>query len=189
MNPLRRASTPRGPAIGVITSPACVAPGDAQSPGDVSKPFYMHPFRGFLPRCDDYQETNSAILSRICLKFSICRPSCQGKNPPPPPSSSSHPPRKDCLSKEKPGGPAEFPPMPPPPCLGGERQYRVQLTARPFNGIQESAHGGRIAQLGERRPYKPEVAGSSPAPPTIFFNGLAERPAPHRLWCGCFEEC
>ncbi len=28
---------------------------------------------------------------------------------------------------------------------------------------------GRVAQLGERRPYKPDVAGSSPAPPTIFF--------------------
>ena len=26
--------------------------------------------------------------------------------------------------------------------------------------------GGRVAQLGERRPYKPEVAGSSPVPPT-----------------------
>ena len=26
---------------------------------------------------------------------------------------------------------------------------------------------GRIAQLGERRPYKPEVAGSIPVPPTI----------------------
>ena len=28
---------------------------------------------------------------------------------------------------------------------------------------------GRIAQLGERRPYKPEVAGSIPVPPTIRF--------------------
>jgi hypothetical protein len=26
---------------------------------------------------------------------------------------------------------------------------------------------GRIAQLGERWPYKPEVIGSSPVPPTI----------------------
>ena len=28
---------------------------------------------------------------------------------------------------------------------------------------------GRIAQLGEHRPYKPGVAGSSPVPPTIRF--------------------
>ncbi len=30
-----------------------------------------------------------------------------------------------------------------------------------------SLRPGRIAQLGERRPYKPEVAGSIPVPPTI----------------------
>ena len=29
--------------------------------------------------------------------------------------------------------------------------------------------GGRVAQLGERWPYKPEVVGSSPVPPTIYF--------------------
>ncbi len=29
---------------------------------------------------------------------------------------------------------------------------------------------GRIAQVGERRPYKPKVAGSSPVPPTIEIN-------------------
>jgi hypothetical protein len=28
--------------------------------------------------------------------------------------------------------------------------------------------GGRIAQLGEHRPYKPGVTGSSPVPPTNF---------------------
>lgn len=28
---------------------------------------------------------------------------------------------------------------------------------------------GRIAQLGERCPYKAEVTGSIPVPPTIFF--------------------
>ena len=27
---------------------------------------------------------------------------------------------------------------------------------------------GRVAQLGEHRPYKPGVTGSSPVPPTIF---------------------
>ena len=27
---------------------------------------------------------------------------------------------------------------------------------------------GRVAQLGERRPYKPEVVGSSPVPPTMI---------------------
>ncbi len=31
-----------------------------------------------------------------------------------------------------------------------------------------SISNGRIAQLGERRPYKPDVAGSSPVPPTII---------------------
>jgi hypothetical protein len=29
--------------------------------------------------------------------------------------------------------------------------------------------GGRIAQLGEHRPYKPGVTGSSPVPPTKFL--------------------
>ena len=29
---------------------------------------------------------------------------------------------------------------------------------------------GRIAQLGEHRPYKPGVTGSSPVPPTIKFH-------------------
>ena len=28
---------------------------------------------------------------------------------------------------------------------------------------------GRVAQLGEHRPYKPRVTGSSPVPPTIKF--------------------
>ena len=27
---------------------------------------------------------------------------------------------------------------------------------------------GRVAQLGEHRPYKPGVTGSSPVPPTIY---------------------
>ena len=30
---------------------------------------------------------------------------------------------------------------------------------------------GRIAQLGERLPYKQDVRGSSPLVPTIFFTG------------------
>ena len=32
----------------------------------------------------------------------------------------------------------------------------------------ERADRGRIAQLGERGPYKAEVAGSIPAPPTLY---------------------
>ncbi len=28
---------------------------------------------------------------------------------------------------------------------------------------------GRVAQLGEHRPYKPGVTGSSPVPPTIYI--------------------
>ena len=30
------------------------------------------------------------------------------------------------------------------------------------------AENGRIAQLGEHRPYKPGVTGSSPVPPTTL---------------------
>ena len=29
---------------------------------------------------------------------------------------------------------------------------------------------GRVAQLGEHRPYKPGVTGSSPVPPTIIYD-------------------
>ena len=35
--------------------------------------------------------------------------------------------------------------------------------------ISEYYWGGRIAQLGEHRPYKPRVTGSSPVPPTRFL--------------------
>ena len=35
--------------------------------------------------------------------------------------------------------------------------------------ISEYYGGGRIAQLGEHRPYKPGVTGSSPVPPTSFL--------------------
>jgi hypothetical protein len=35
--------------------------------------------------------------------------------------------------------------------------------------ISEYYEGGRIAQLGEHRPYKPGVTGSSPVPPTRFW--------------------
>ncbi len=37
-----------------------------------------------------------------------------------------------------------------------------------------SRAGGCLAQLGERRPYKPKVAGSTPATPTIR-KGTVER--------------
>ena len=36
-----------------------------------------------------------------------------------------------------------------------------------FKGLLKSF--GRVAQLGEHRPYKPRVTGSSPVPPTIKF--------------------
>ena len=39
----------------------------------------------------------------------------------------------------------------------------------------EAAHGdkaGRLAQLGEHRPYKARVTGSSPVPPTNPFGQL-----------------
>ncbi len=64
----------------------------------------------------------------------------------------------------------------------------MQLVARERfekhrQGGQENR--GRVAQLGERRPYKPEVTGSSPVPPTSPNEGWAgemirnrtERPA------------
>ena len=39
-----------------------------------------------------------------------------------------------------------------------------------------SLRSGRIAQLGERRPYKPEVAGSSPVPPTKGWEVVPYKP-------------
>ena len=33
--------------------------------------------------------------------------------------------------------------------------------------LNERVDKGRVAQLGEHRPYKPGVTGSSPVPPTI----------------------
>ena len=41
---------------------------------------------------------------------------------------------------------------------------------------------GRVAQLGEHRPYKPRVTGSSPVPPTIRYGvvvQLVRMPACH----------
>ena len=46
------------------------------------------------------------------------------------------------------------------------------LTNSPVS-IKQCLHG-RLAQLGEHRPYKPRVAGSIPAPPTTpLFKGNA----------------
>jgi hypothetical protein len=44
----------------------------------------------------------------------------------------------------------------------------------------ESLHkkGGRVAQLGEHRPYKPGVTGSNPVPPTRKNKGLAQSANP-----------
>ena len=36
--------------------------------------------------------------------------------------------------------------------------------------IEPKGIRGRVAQLEERRPYKPEVTGSSPVPPTMKLN-------------------
>ena len=38
-----------------------------------------------------------------------------------------------------------------------------------FN-LNEKVDKGRVAQLGEHRPYKPGVTGSSPVPPTIYIS-------------------
>jgi hypothetical protein len=50
-------------------------------------------------------------------------------------------------------------------------------------GVTVSPPFGRVAQLAERWLYKPDVAGSSPVPPTIGFSKsprsiLGERAAP-----------
>ena len=42
------------------------------------------------------------------------------------------------------------------------------LTNRYFYGIIYNGDFGRLAQLGERLPYKQDVGGSIPSPPTIF---------------------
>ena len=36
--------------------------------------------------------------------------------------------------------------------------------------LDERIDKGRVAQLGEHRPYKPGVTGSSPVPPTIYIS-------------------
>ena len=36
--------------------------------------------------------------------------------------------------------------------------------------LDERIDKGRVAQLGEHRPYKPGVTGSSPVPPTIIYD-------------------
>ena len=36
--------------------------------------------------------------------------------------------------------------------------------------MNERVDKGRVAQLGEHRPYKPGVTGSSPVPPTIYIS-------------------
>ena len=36
--------------------------------------------------------------------------------------------------------------------------------------LYERIDKGRVAQLGEHRPYKPGVTGSSPVPPTIYIS-------------------
>ena len=47
-----------------------------------------------------------------------------------------------------------------------EKNFKKLLTE--WGGMRryQGSPGGRVAQLGERRPYKPRVTGSSPVPPT-----------------------
>ena len=40
--------------------------------------------------------------------------------------------------------------------------------------LDERIDKGRVAQLGEHRPYKPGVTGSSPVPPTIDLLSVFE---------------
>ena len=42
-----------------------------------------------------------------------------------------------------------------------------------LHGVENCLTYGRVAQLGEHRPYKPRVTGSSPVPP-ITYGGVAQ---------------
>ena len=46
-------------------------------------------------------------------------------------------------------------------------QQRVVSAQRVYIHVGPMPNG-RVAQLGEHRPYKPGVTGSSPVPPTIY---------------------
>ena len=91
-------------------------------------------------------------------------------------------------------GPDRRPAVAKPPSPGGPLRRRCPAGATPRPGttprgsrelILEANRrwriiaGGRLAQLGERLPYKQEVAGSSPAPP-IRYTGVARGRARHR---------
>ncbi len=47
--------------------------------------------------------------------------------------------------------------------------------------------GGRIAQLGEHRPYKPGVTGSSPVPPTKFISSKFKVQS-SKFWLGAVDQ-
>jgi hypothetical protein len=48
--------------------------------------------------------------------------------------------------------------------------FSAPITIDSRGAMGDYYRGGRIAQLGEHRPYKPGVTGSSPVPPTKFFS-------------------
>ena len=53
---------------------------------------------------------------------------------------------------------------------------RVCYDGHAFASLPDPVGHGRIAQSEERSPYKAEVAGSSPAPPTIKIQGTTAIP-------------
>ncbi len=50
-----------------------------------------------------------------------------------------------------------------------EYPWRNDVARKPSGNTLRYFLLGRLAQLGEHRPYKPGVTGSSPVPPTLFF--------------------
>jgi hypothetical protein len=62
-------------------------------------------------------------------------------------------------------GETRFPPWPPRQVAQDQRGPAEPASFEP-SSARLSSEQGRLAQLGERLPYKQEVAGSSPAPPT-----------------------
>ncbi len=76
---------------------------------------------------------------------------------------------------------------------GGQSYIRPLITTK-FGAIYCSLQSeafprsfeGRLAQLEERLPYKEEVTGSSPVPPTNLFNELGEFVRGHFFECVSF---
>jgi hypothetical protein len=54
----------------------------------------------------------------------------------------------------------------------------IEWDDSPRHCLSRTNNQGRVAQLGEHRPYKPGVTGSNPVPPTRNYKGLAQSANP-----------